>query len=238
MTFDLTDRQATAREAARRLAEDRIAPLAAAIDRAAQVPPDLAGQAAALVQAAADQVSLVVVIEELAAASGAVALVAASDDAGARVLALAGLRGGAVIDEGPGGQLILTAVTLGLARTALDRALADLREAARTQGRDNEKPHWVVADVATELDAARLLAYHAAAARSDVEPETAIAMARLTAMSAAAHAVDAALRLAGAGAYAEGQPLERIARDVRAVSLLMGTEEDQRATAARGLLPL
>jgi alkylation response protein AidB-like acyl-CoA dehydrogenase len=62
-------------------------------------------------------------------------------------------------------------------------------------------------------------------------------MARLTASRAAQHAVDAALRMTGADGLREGAMLERLARDVRAVALLLGTEEDQRAAVAAGVLP-
>ena len=62
-------------------------------------------------------------------------------------------------------------------------------------------------------------------------------MARLMASGAAQRTVDAALRVAGPAGYQAGTLLERLARDVRAVALLLGTEEQQRAQAAEGLLP-
>jgi alkylation response protein AidB-like acyl-CoA dehydrogenase len=64
-----------------------------------------------------------------------------------------------------------------------------------------------------------------------------VAMAKLAATHAAQQAVDAALRVAGAEALVHGAFLERLTRDVRALSLMMGTEEELRATAAQAVLP-
>ena len=90
-----------------------------------------------------------------------------------------------------------------------------------------------MADVATDLEAARLLTYRAAGTKATAD----IALARLLASAAAQRAVDAAVRVAGASALAEGSALERLARDVRVLSVLLGTEERHRTIAAEGLLP-
>jgi alkylation response protein AidB-like acyl-CoA dehydrogenase len=108
-----------------------------------------------------------------------------------------------------------------------------LRRSTATTGTHVDKPHWVVADVATDLDAARLLTYKAARTTSDVD----IAIARLLASAAATRAVDAAIRIVGPPALTAGSVVERLSRDVRAVSVLIGTEEEQRAVAAEGLFP-
>ena len=238
MTFDLSSEQQTARERARALAA-RVAQQASEIDRRASVPDDIALDAVAvLADSARDPLAMVLTIEELAAASGAVAMVAASGIGKQRDgVQLSGLRGATALDDSPRAQLLLAAVALGLGRRALDSAIADLRAAADTRGSDSEKPHWVMADAATELDAARLLSYRAAQSGAHSGSDTAIAMARLLASAAAQHAVDAALRIAGADGFREGSVLERLARDVRAVALVLGTEEETRATAAEGLLP-
>jgi alkylation response protein AidB-like acyl-CoA dehydrogenase len=128
---------------------------------------------------------------------------------------------------------MLAAVALGVGQAAADVALADLRRTNAIPGADIEKPHWAVADIATELDAARLMTYKAARTSSDAD----IALARLLATGAAMRSVDAAVRVLGPPAVAEGHVLERLARDVRALSVLMGTEEQHRAMAADGILP-
>jgi alkylation response protein AidB-like acyl-CoA dehydrogenase len=236
MTFELSPDLLEARERARTLAAAEIQPLAAAIDRDAAVP-DAVARAAEGAIVARDALSLVVTVEEIAAASGAVALNAALPGRSGAALGLAGLRGAVAIEDSPRAQLALAAVALGLGRAALQSALGMLKEATANRGTHTDAPHWVVADVATEIDGARLLAYKAAQSDGREDAASEIAMARLLASGAAGRAVDAALRIAGAEGYRDGAPLERLARDIRAVAVLHGTEERQRAQAAEGLLP-
>ena len=243
MTFDLSPEQQTARARARAFAAS-LQPRAADIDREALVPPDVRDEAAAV--AAGDELTTVVALEEIAAESAAVAVAvsafakAPSDKSADRAagadatpLGLAGLRGAPTLEDSPAVQLALAAIAVGAGRKALEQSLEELRRSNATRGAAVEKPHWVVADVATELDAARLLTYKAARSKSDAD----IAIARLMASAAAERAAAAALRIAGAEALAPGSILERLSRDVRALALLLGTEERQRATAAEGLLP-
>ena len=237
MTFDLTADQQAARDQARAFAATRLSAAAAEIDRTGAVPAAIAGEAAILVDECVDAGAVVAALEELAVASGAVALAAATGPDDGSPLDLAGLRGGRLPADSPRTQLTLAAVALGLGRAALDHALADLRRTKDEPREGRERPHWVVADGATELDAARLLTQAAAQALDAGDAETEVAMARLAASVAARAAVDAALRIGGPDAYREGAVPERLTRDVRALTLLLGTEEDQRATAARGLLP-
>lgn len=237
MTFDLTTDQQAARDQARALAATRLSAAAAEIDRTGAVPAAMAGEAAGLVDACANAVAVVAALEELAVGSAAVALAAAAGPAAGSPLDLAGLRGGRLPANSPRTQLTLAAVALGLGRAALDHALSELRRVKGEPGEGRERPHWVAADAATELEAARLLTHAAAQALDTGEAETEIALARLAASTAARAAVDAALRIGGPDAYREGAGPERLARDVRALSLLLGTEEDQRAAAARGVLP-
>jgi len=237
MTFELSSELLAARDRARTFAATEIEPQAAAIDQSGTVPDALARAAAAVI-VSSDPLALVVTAEELGAASGAVALSAAVPSANGTSLALAGLRGATAIDDSPRARLVLAAVTLGIGRAALDRALALLKDATATRGSHSDAPHWVVADVATELDGARLLIYKAAQAGERDSAESDIALARLMASGAASRAVDAALRIGGAPGYEPHSPLERLARDIRAIAVVLGTEERQRAQAAEGLLPL
>jgi alkylation response protein AidB-like acyl-CoA dehydrogenase len=229
MTFELSQTHAAARDRARAYAQ-AVAHQAAEFDRAGAVPSSVARDIGTLGND--DLLALVVVVEEIAAASAAVAaLLAGSADA--QSLRLSGLRGAKEVEPSPRAQLVLAAVALGIGKAAIDEALAELRRTNKLPGADVEKPHWVVADVATELEAARLLTYKAAGTTTDAD----IALARLMTATAAMRAVDAAVRVLGAAALVEGTIVERLARDVRAVSVLLGTEEDQRALAAEGLLP-
>jgi alkylation response protein AidB-like acyl-CoA dehydrogenase len=230
MTFELSPDHLALRDRARAFAataRDR----AADIDRNGVVPPDLLGAGRGL--GTADPLPLTVVAEELATASAALAMSVAAPDAAQPPLDLNGLRGAPTLPPDNRSQLLLAAVAVGIGRGAMDAALAELRRSTATPGADVEKPHWVVADAATELDAARLLVYKAARSMTDSD----VAVARLMASAAADHAVAAALRVSGADALKAGSVLERLSRDVRAVALILGTEEHQRATAADAMFP-
>jgi hypothetical protein len=249
MTFDLTPDQRSARDRARTYAVRAVAPIADEVDRTAVVHAGVVDEAAALLNGL-DLVGRVGALEEIARCSGSVAMsahaVAYRTD---RLTGLSGLRGAMVPLPGPDANLGLTAVALGLGRAALDIALSALaadRSDAHEQG---GKPHWIVADVATELDAARLLTMRAALVLTGggggvsgdvVSPDAqaaAVSVARLLAGRAAQHAIDVALRIVGAEGYGVGSTLDRLSRDIRAVQLVLGGEEQQRATAAVGLLP-
>jgi alkylation response protein AidB-like acyl-CoA dehydrogenase len=178
-------------------------------------------------------------VEELATASAAAAAAGALGDIAPNGRPeAAGLRGLAVPETADArSRLIFAAVACGVARAAVEAALAVLRNAA-PGAHEQERPHWVVADAATEAEAARLLTLQAAQSLgASARADGIVALAKLAATRAAQQAVDAALRIAGAEALVRGSVLERLSRDVRALSLLMGTEEDLRAAAAQTLLP-
>lgn len=226
MTFELSAEALRARDQARALAE-AIRPQASEIDRTAAIPAELSRALASL--GSSDSMATVVMVEEIASASGAASTgLLAGKDGGA--LGLTGLRGSSGPDDSPRAQLALAAVALGVGRAALEAALEGVRQSAAS---DVEKPQWVVADVATDLDAARLLTYKAAGTMTNAD----IALARLQASAAAERAVDVAVRVVGAGALTAGSALDRLSRDVRVLSVLLGTEEDHRAVAAEALLP-
>lgn len=228
MMFEFSADHAAVRDRARVFAATLRA-RAAQIDQSASVPDEVVSAVRAI--GSGDLLATVIAVEEIAAASAAAAVTLAGD--GGQPMGLVGLRGAPALEDTPRAQLVLAAVALGVGRAALEAALAAVKAAGEGAGGDTEKPHWVVADVATELDAARLLTYKAARSTA----ETDIALARLLASGAAQRTVDAALRVVGPPALEPGSTLERLVRDVRAVALVRGTEEDQRATAAQTLLP-
>ncbi|HYV88689.1 MAG TPA: acyl-CoA dehydrogenase family protein, partial [Candidatus Polarisedimenticolia bacterium] len=96
---------------------------------------------------------------------------------------------------------------------------------------------WMIADMATEIEAARLLTWRAAALRQAGEPfAQAAAMAKLTASETAGRVVDRALQLHGGYGYSRRLPLERLARDARILRIYEGASEIQRNIIARHLL--
>ena len=237
MTFELSAEQQAIQDRARAFIEDHVVAQAGEIDRAGEVPAGLAAQAADVIASAGNVIALVVAVEELAVGSGALAIAAAAEsNKRGEKFTLPGLRGAAALDDSPRAQLVLAAVGLGLGRAALDAALNSLRQAAAGAA-DAEKPHWIVADAATALEAARMSTRAAAqtADRGGLRGE--VAIARLLTITAARAAVDAAVRVSGAEGYRDGTLLERLTRDVRALSVILGTEEHHRGAAADALLP-
>ncbi|HYM58643.1 MAG TPA: acyl-CoA dehydrogenase family protein [Solirubrobacteraceae bacterium] len=128
---------------------------------------------------------------------------------------------------------------LGMARAALDAALAHA-SSRRAFGRplsDFQAVSHRLADVATRVQAARLLVHHAARAYdAGLRPVTqAAAMAKLMATEVAQEAVDAAVQVHGARALEQGHLLEHLYREVRAPRIYEGTSEIQREIIARAL---
>jgi len=231
MTFDLTPAQTQRLSDFRALAA-RLAPLAASIDETGRIPDDVERQMAVADVWAGTWLDAVLALETLAAASASVAAHVGLGIAGTGP-GLAGLRGVAPIaTPSERQQLALAAVCLGLGRAALDEALAATRARGdRPAGEPDAPPHWMLADAATEMDAARLLV-HAAADGQGVGTPAALVFAG----AAAARAVEAALRIVGADGYRVGSVLERCSRDVRAARWMFGAEDALRMQAADGLL--
>jgi alkylation response protein AidB-like acyl-CoA dehydrogenase len=238
MTFELSTEQQAARAAAQAFARDRLAAVAQQIDEGGRIADELLQDVERIVQVAhGDAVTLVTVVEEIAKASAAVAAVGALGTRNHEAIA-PGLRG--FHGNGAGdvrARLVMAAVALGIGQAALGMALDTLRQSAR-HSHDQEKPHWAVADAATEIAAARVLTLHAAQTmRDQADAEGFVAMAKLAAARAAQLAVDVALRVTGPQGFTRGGLLERLSRDARAVALLLGTEDDLRATAANEMFP-
>ena len=232
MTFDLSSYQAAAQARAREAAAT-FAALAGDIDASAQVPASALKAVAALgLWEGQDRVAAMLMIEELAVASPAVAVRGALALDGAPA-DLAGLRGvPRVPAPEPRHYLVMAAVCLGIGRAALDEAIdvARMRN-DRPAGEPSDPPHWVLADAATEVAAARLLLQAAAADGGIPAPAVMVHAA-----AAAGRAVDAAVRIVGPDACRPGSGLERGARDARAAWLILGTEDDARRAAAAALL--
>ncbi|UQS27943.1 acyl-CoA dehydrogenase family protein [Amycolatopsis thermalba] len=134
------------------------------------------------------------------------------------------------------------AFAVGMAQAALDATLTHVRE-RRVYGAPLANQQSVahrVAEMATELEAARLLVYAAAAAYDDGagpdEQPRRSAMAKLYATEAAQRIVDGCVQLHGAAALRRGHPLEHLYRDVRALRIYEGASEVQRSLIARNLI--
>jgi hypothetical protein len=139
-----------------------------------------------------------------------------------------------------GGRVNIAACSLGGAAAALDQARRHVRE-RRQFGRaiaDFQTTQFKLADMATELEAARLLTYKAATAldASDPERTMACAMAKRFATDIGFRVVDEALQLFGGYGYIRDYGIERLLRDLRVHRILEGTNEIMRLIIARRLL--
>lgn len=138
-----------------------------------------------------------------------------------------------------GGRVAIAAQALGVGRAALGEALAHARrhEAFGQPIGNYQAIQWMLADSATELDAARMLMLKAAdARRRTAQPTLEAAMAKLAASEAAHRAADRAMQILASHGYRRGSPVERLFRDVRATEIYQGTSEVQRMVIADRVL--
>jgi butyryl-CoA dehydrogenase len=137
------------------------------------------------------------------------------------------------------GRVAIAAQALGVGQAALDEALTHAK-ARQTFGRPIAKyqaVQWFLADMATELDAARMLTLKAAAmmdTRASFGAEA--AMAKLAASEAAHRAADKAMQVLASAGYQRGSTVERLFRDIRASQIYQGTSEVQRMIIAAAVL--
>jgi butyryl-CoA dehydrogenase len=138
-----------------------------------------------------------------------------------------------------GGRISIGAMALGLAQAALDEATRYAKERVQF-GQPIAKfqaIQWMLADMATEIDAARLMIYRAAATAEAGERFTKeAAMAKLFASEVAERAAHKAVQIHGGYGYSREYPVERIYRDQRLCSIGEGTSEIQRLVIAREVL--
>ncbi len=130
------------------------------------------------------------------------------------------------------------ALCVGIGRAALEASTAYV--VGSEAGLDRaQSVQWMLADMATETEAARLLTWYAASHRhSDAgELREAAAMARLVAADAAVAASRRAVQILGAEGNRRGAGVERLYRDAKAMEVHHGASESQRRAVARELLP-
>jgi len=136
------------------------------------------------------------------------------------------------------GRIGIAAQAVGMARAALDAALAYARE-RHAFGKaiiDHQAVNFRLADMATEIEAARQLILHAATLRDAGLPCLKEAsMAKLFASEMAERVCSAALQVHGGYGYVTDFPVERICRDVRVCQIYEGTSDIQRLVIGRAL---
>jgi butyryl-CoA dehydrogenase len=145
-----------------------------------------------------------------------------------------------------GGRVAIAAQALGVGQAALDEAVASARsrEAFGQPIGNYQAIQWMLADIATDLDAARMLTLKAAGTRSRIGTAQGsggavtldAAMAKLFASEAAHRAADKAMQILASRGYRRGSVVERLFRDVRATEIYQGTSEVQRMVIAEHIL--
>jgi hypothetical protein len=138
-----------------------------------------------------------------------------------------------------GGRISIAALALGMARGAFEAALRYTQE-RRQFGKtisEFQGIQWKLADMATQLDAARLLTLRAAVMK-DAGQKTTLesSMAKLMASEAAVRICDDAVQLHGGYGFIKDYPVEKFYRDVKLCTIGEGTSEIQRIIIARELL--
>jgi len=138
-----------------------------------------------------------------------------------------------------GGRVSIAALSLGIARGALDAALRYVKE-RRQFGKaiaEFQGIQWKLADMATELDAARLLTQRAAVLKDAGHKVTReSSMAKLFASEVAVHICNEAVQLLGGYGFIKDYPVEKFYRDVKLCTIGEGTSEIQRMVIAREIL--
>ena len=147
-----------------------------------------------------------------------------------------------------GGRIGIAAQALGIAQRALDLAVsyANQRVAFGKTIASQQAIQWMVADMATRIEAARLLTWKAATLKDkywDAPPEVqakmcgqACSMAKLYASEAANFCADKALQIHGGYGYSKEYEVERLYRDARITTLYEGTSEIQRIVISKSVL--
>ena len=139
-----------------------------------------------------------------------------------------------------GGRINIGACSLGGAQRCLDEAVAYTKERQQFGQpiADFQNTQFMLADMATDLEAARALLYLAAGKVTSNAPDKSrfSAMAKRLATDSGSHVVDQALQLFGGYGYLRDYPIERFWRDLRVHSILEGTNQVMRMIVGRDLL--
>ncbi len=135
-----------------------------------------------------------------------------------------------------GGRIGIAAQSVGIAQGCLEEAVryAQARKQFGKPIAEFQAIQWMIADMATEIEAARLLTYRAARRRDQGERVTReAAQAKLFASETANRAAYKAVQIFGGSGYIQGSPVERFYRDARITTIYEGTSEIQRLVIAR-----
>src|SRR5256712_8074682 len=155
---------------------------------------------------------------------------------------LVGERGGGIVQAMKvleGGRIAMAAMGVGIAQAALDQAVKYMKQRSafgKTLAEFNGL-QGMIAEMATDVEVARLLTLRAAHLKDTGEPSAhAAAMAKLFASEAAMKTATRPVQIHGGAGYITEFPVERIFRDAKLTEIGEGTSEIQRLLIARGIL--
>jgi len=138
-----------------------------------------------------------------------------------------------------GGRIGIAAQALGIATAALEASVQYAKERAQF-GKpiaEQQSIQFKLADMATKIEASKLLIYHAAKARQNKEPATKLAsMAKIFATDTAMEVTTDAIQIFGGYGYTREFPVERYFRDAKVTQIYEGTNQIQRIVIANQLL--
>jgi len=138
-----------------------------------------------------------------------------------------------------GGRIGISSQSLGVAQACLDAAVGYAKERVQFGKTISQFQglRWMIADMATQIEAARLLTFNAAAMRDRGENYSAAAsMAKVFASEMANRTAYQALQIHGGYGYMQEYPVERYYRDARVFTLYEGTSEIQRTVIAKHVI--
>jgi len=138
-----------------------------------------------------------------------------------------------------GGRIGIGAMSVGLAQAAYEKAAAYAKErdAFGKIIAEFQAIRWMIANMATEIHASRLMVHHAARLKDASKPITSeAAMAKLYASEAAMRATKNAIQIFGGYGYVKDYPVERYWRDAKLMVIGEGTSEVQRMVISRQVL--
>jgi len=137
------------------------------------------------------------------------------------------------------GRMGIAAQALGIAQAAFEEAVRYAKERHQfgVAIAKHQAVQMMIADMATQIDAARLMVYRAALLSHQGKPfSQASAMAKLFASETACKVTDMAVQIHGGYGYSKSYPVERYYRDARVTRIYEGTSEIQRIVISRGVL--
>ena len=137
------------------------------------------------------------------------------------------------------GRIGIAAQAVGIAQAALEEGVRYARQRHQfgVPIGKHQAVQIMIADMATQVDAARLMVYRAALLRDQGKPfSQAAAMAKLYASETSSKVADIAVQIHGGYGYSKSYPIERYYRDARVTRIYEGTSEIHRLVIARGVL--